>query len=95
MARAAAREAVSHYANAIDCSKRLDDVSGGAERMTRLHLAMVSALMQAEGFGSERLGQALDDARRAAADTALVELQCEVAISSVRFFMPPGAIAIT
>ena len=76
-----AREAVSHFANAIDCSKRLDDVSGGAERMTRLHLAMANALMQAEGFRSERLGQALDDARRAAADTALVELQCEAAIS--------------
>ena len=86
MARAAAREAVSHFANAIDCSKRLDDVSGGAERMTRLHLAMANALMQAEGFRSERLNQALDDARRAAADTALVELQCEVAISLAAFF---------
>ena len=49
--------------------------------MTRLHLAMASALMQAEGYRSERLGRALDDARRAAADTALVELQCEVALS--------------
>ena len=90
MARAAAREAVSHFANAIDCSKRLDDVSGGAERMTRLHLAMANALMQAEGFGAERLGQALDDARRAAADTALVELQCEVALSSGVFFYATG-----
>ena len=77
----ASQEAVSHFANAIDCSKRLDDVSGGAERMTRLHLAMANALMQAEGYRSERLGQALDDARRAAADTALVELQCEVALA--------------
>ena len=90
MARAAAREAVSHFANAIDCSKRLDDVSGGAERMTRLHLAMANALMQAEGYGAERLGQALDDARRAAADTALVELQCEVALSSGVFFYATG-----
>ena len=90
MARAAAREAVSHYANAIDCSKRLDDVSGGAERMTRLHLAMVSALMQAEGFGAERLGRALDDARRAAADTASVELQCEVTLLSGVFFYATG-----
>ncbi len=71
MARAASREAVSHFSNATDCSKRLDDVPGGAERMTRLHLAMASALMQAEGFGAERLGRALDDARRAAADTAV------------------------
>ena len=90
MARAAAREAVSHFANAIDCSKRLDDVSGGAERMTRLHLAMANALMQAEGYRSERLGQALDDARRAAADTALVELQCEVALSFAAFFYATG-----
>src|SRR6266851_1646969 len=90
MARAAAREAVSHFANAIDCSKRLGDVSGGAERMTRLHLAMANALMQAEGFRAERLGQALDDARRAAADTALVELQCEVALSSGVFFYATG-----
>ena len=90
MARAAARETVSHYANAIDCSKRLDDVSGGAKRMTRLHLAMVSALMQAEGFGAERLGQALDDARRAAADTASVELQCEVTLLSGVFFYATG-----
>ena len=90
MARAASREAVSHFANAIDCSKRLDDVPGGAERMTRLHLAMANALMQAEGYRSERLGQALDDARRAAADTALVELQCEVALSSAAFFYATG-----
>jgi tetratricopeptide (TPR) repeat protein len=90
MARAAARETVSHFANAIDCSKRLDEVSGGAERMTRLHLAMASALMQAEGFGAERLDQALDDARRAAADAALVELQCEVTLSSGVFFYATG-----
>ena len=90
MARAAAREAVSHYANAIDCSKRLVDVSGGAERMTRLHLAMANALMQTEGFGAERLGQALEDARRAAADTALVALRCEVVLSSGVFFYATG-----
>jgi class 3 adenylate cyclase/tetratricopeptide (TPR) repeat protein len=90
MARAASREAVSHFANAIDCSKRLGDVSGGAERMTRLHLAMANALMQAEGYRAARLGQALDDARRAAADTALVELQCEVALSSAVFFYATG-----
>jgi tetratricopeptide (TPR) repeat protein len=65
-------------------------VSGGAERMTRLHLAMANALMQAEGYRAERLGQALDDARRAAADTALVELQCEVAISLAAFFYATG-----
>jgi class 3 adenylate cyclase/tetratricopeptide (TPR) repeat protein len=90
MARAATREAVSHFANAIDCSKRLDEVSGGAERMTRLHLAMANALMQVEGYRSERLGQALDAARRAAADTELGELQCEVALSSGAFFYATG-----
>jgi len=90
MARAAAREAVSHFANAIDCSKRLGDVSGGAERMTQLQLAMANALMQLEGYRSERLGQALDDARLAAADTGLVELQCEVALSSGPFFYATG-----
>jgi tetratricopeptide (TPR) repeat protein len=90
MARAASREAISHFANAIGCSKRLDNMSGGAERMTRLHLAMASALMQAEGFGAERLGQALDDARRAAADTASVELQCQVALTSGVFFYATG-----
>jgi class 3 adenylate cyclase len=56
MARAATREAVSHFANAIDCSKRLVDVSGGAERITRLHLAMANALMQLGEYRSERLG---------------------------------------
>jgi class 3 adenylate cyclase/tetratricopeptide (TPR) repeat protein/ABC-type transport system involved in cytochrome c biogenesis ATPase subunit len=90
MARAASREAVSHFANAIDCSKRLDDVPGGAERMTRLHLEMANALMQVEGYRSERLGRALDDARHAAADTGLVELQCEVALSSGGFFYASG-----
>jgi class 3 adenylate cyclase/tetratricopeptide (TPR) repeat protein/ABC-type transport system involved in cytochrome c biogenesis ATPase subunit len=90
MARAAAREAVSHFANALDCSKRLDELSGGAERMTRLHLAMANALTQVGEYSSERLGQALDDARRAAADTALVELRCEVALSSAGFFYATG-----
>jgi tetratricopeptide (TPR) repeat protein len=93
MARAASREAISHFANAIDCSKRLRDVSGGAERMTRLHVAMANALMQAEGYRSERLGQALDDARRAAADTGLVELQVKRRFRRRRSFMPPAAIA--
>jgi tetratricopeptide (TPR) repeat protein len=90
MARAASREAVSHFANAIDSSKRLDNVSGGAERITRLHLAMATASMQAEGYRSERLSQALDDARRAAANTALVELQCEVVLSLGPFFYATG-----
>jgi class 3 adenylate cyclase/tetratricopeptide (TPR) repeat protein len=90
MARAATREAVLHFANAIDCSKRLGDVSGGAERITHLHLAMANALMQSGEYRSERLGQTLDDARRAAADTALVELECEVALSSVAYFYAAG-----
>ena len=46
--------------------------------------------MQAEGYRSERLGQALDAARRAAVDTALVELQCEVALASGGFFYATG-----
>ncbi|CAN7707041.1 AAA family ATPase [Mesorhizobium sp. LjNodule214] len=88
--RAATREAVSHFASAIDCSRRLGDVSGGAERMTRLHLAMANALMQAEGYRSERLGKTLDDARLAAANTALAELQCDVALSLAPFLYATG-----
>jgi len=65
-------------------------MSGGAERMTRLHLAMADALMQAEGYRSERLFQAFDDARRAAAGTASVELQCEAALASAAFFYATG-----
>jgi class 3 adenylate cyclase/tetratricopeptide (TPR) repeat protein len=90
MARAASREAVSHFANAIDCSERLGDVSGGAERMTRLHLAMATALMQAEGYRSDRLCQVLEDARRAAAKTISVELPCEVVLSLGPFFYATG-----
>ncbi|TGT72968.1 adenylate/guanylate cyclase domain-containing protein [bacterium M00.F.Ca.ET.159.01.1.1] len=90
LARAATREAVSHFSSAIDCSRRLGDVSGGAERMTRLHLAMANALMQAEGYRSERLGKTLEDARLAAANTASVELQCDVALSSAPFFYATG-----
>ncbi|MER8811006.1 ATP-binding protein [Mesorhizobium australicum] len=90
VARAATREAVSHFASAIDCSRRLGDVSGGAERMTRLHLAMANALMQAEGYRSERLGKTLEDARLAAANTAIVELQCDVVLSLAPFFYATG-----
>ncbi|RWC97009.1 MAG: adenylate/guanylate cyclase domain-containing protein [Mesorhizobium sp.] len=90
LARAATREAVSHFASAIDCSRRLGDVSGGAERVTRLHLAMANALMQAEGYRSERLGKTLEDARLAAAKTASVELQCDVALSLAPFFYATG-----
>ncbi|PZV35960.1 AAA family ATPase [Mesorhizobium kowhaii] len=90
LARAATREAVSHFASAIDCSRRLGDVSGGAERMTRLHLAMANALMQAEGYRSERLRKTLEDARLVAANTALVELQCDVALSLAPFFYATG-----
>ncbi|AZO22207.1 adenylate/guanylate cyclase domain-containing protein [Mesorhizobium sp. M1E.F.Ca.ET.045.02.1.1] len=90
LARAATREAVSHFASAIDCSRRLGDVSGGAERVTRLHLAMANALMQAEGYRSERLGKTLEDARLAAAKTASVELQCDVALSLAPFFYAAG-----
>src|SRR5712692_2641116 len=61
------------------------------DRMSRMRvLAMANALMQSGEYRSERLGQALDDARRAAADTALVELQCEVALSSGVFFYATG-----
>jgi class 3 adenylate cyclase/tetratricopeptide (TPR) repeat protein len=90
MARAASREAVSHFSNAIECSRRLGDVFGGAEQMTRLHLSMATALMQAEGYRSNRLGQELEDARRAAAKTISVELQCEVVLSLSPFFYATG-----
>ncbi|RWL49050.1 MAG: adenylate/guanylate cyclase domain-containing protein [Mesorhizobium sp.] len=90
LARAATREAVSHFASAIDCSRRLGDVPGGAERVTRLHLALANALMQAEGYRSERLGKTLEDARLAAAKTASVELQCDVALSLAPFFYAAG-----
>jgi tetratricopeptide (TPR) repeat protein len=51
---------------------------------------MANALMQTEGYRSERLGQAFDDARRAATDTALVELQCKVELLSAPFFYETG-----
>lgn len=88
--RAATREAVSHFASAIECSKRLGDVPGGAERMTRLHLSMANALMQAEGYRSERLGKTLEDAHLAAANTDLVELQCDVVLSLAPFHFATG-----
>ncbi|MER8807529.1 AAA family ATPase [Mesorhizobium australicum] len=90
VARAATREAVSHFACAIDCSTRLGDVSGGAERMTHLHLAMANALMQTEGYRPERLGKTLEDARLAAANTESAELQCDVALSLAPFFYATG-----
>ncbi|MCA0048088.1 AAA family ATPase [Mesorhizobium sp. B283B1A] len=90
LARAATREAVSHFSSAIGCSRRLGDVSGGGERLTRLHLAMANALMQAEGYRSERLGKTLDDARLAAASTASVELRCEAALSLAPFYFASG-----
>ncbi|AZO05609.1 adenylate/guanylate cyclase domain-containing protein [Mesorhizobium sp. M2A.F.Ca.ET.043.02.1.1] len=91
LARAATREAVSHFASAIECSRKLGDVpAGGAERMTHLHLAMANALMQAEGYRSERLGKTLEDARLAAAKTASAELQSDVALSLAPFFYATG-----
>ncbi|ANK90715.1 MULTISPECIES: adenylate/guanylate cyclase domain-containing protein [Rhizobium] len=90
VARAATREAVSHFASAIECSKRLGDVSGGAERVTRLHLSMANALMQAQGYRSERLGKTLEDAYLAVATTHLVKLQCEVVISLAPFHFATG-----
>jgi tetratricopeptide (TPR) repeat protein len=90
MARAASREAVTHFGNAIDCGKRQDDVSGGAERMVRLHLAMANALMQAEGFGSKRLFQTLEDMRLASVQAASAELQGEVVLNLAMFFYAPG-----
>ncbi|MFS8056084.1 adenylate/guanylate cyclase domain-containing protein [Rhizobium sp. BR 317] len=90
LARAATQEAVSHFGGAIACSRRLDQVSGGAERMSRLHLSMANALMQAEGYRSDRLGNTLEDARVAAADTPLVELQCDVALSLAAYFYATG-----
>lgn len=90
LARAATQEAVSHFGGAIACSRRLDQVSGGAERMSRLHLSMANALMQAEGYRSDRLGNTLEDARLAAADTPLVELQCDVALSLAAYFYATG-----
>ncbi|ARO29209.1 adenylate/guanylate cyclase protein [Rhizobium sp. NXC14] len=90
VARAATREAVSHFASAIECSKRLGDVSGGAERVTRLHLSMANALMQAQGYRSERLGKTLEDAYLAAATTDLVKLQCDVVLSLGPFHFATG-----
>ncbi|TIM19004.1 MAG: hypothetical protein E5Y74_24195 [Mesorhizobium sp.] len=81
---------MSHFASAIDCSSRLGEVSGGAERMTRLHLAMANALMQTEGYRPERLGKTLEDARLAAANTESAELQCDVALSFAPFFYATG-----
>ncbi|ANK85643.1 MULTISPECIES: AAA family ATPase [unclassified Rhizobium] len=90
LARAATREAVSHYASAIECCRRLGNVTGGAERMTTLYLAMANALMQAEGYRSERLAKTLEDARLAAANTTGVELRCEAALSLAPFHYASG-----
>jgi class 3 adenylate cyclase/tetratricopeptide (TPR) repeat protein len=90
MARSASREAVTHFANALECAKILGDVSGGAERLARLHLAMATALMQAEGYRSERLFQTLEDARLASVQAASAELQCEVVLSLSSFFYCTG-----
>ncbi len=90
LARAATQEAVSHFAAAIGCSRRLGGVSDGAERVTQLHLSMANALMQAEGYRSERLGKTLEDARLAAANTPLVELQCDVALSFAPYLFATG-----
>lgn len=90
MSRAASKEAVSHFGNAIDCSKKLDNVAGGAERLTRLHLAMATAVMQAEGYRSAKLGLVQEDARLIAAKAGLAELECEVLISYASFFFATG-----
>jgi hypothetical protein len=51
---------------------------------------MATALMQAEGYRSELLGRALEDARLAAGKTASVELQCEAVLSSAPYFYSTG-----
>jgi class 3 adenylate cyclase/tetratricopeptide (TPR) repeat protein len=82
MARAATREAVSHFSNAITAAKSFKIIDGGTERIARLHLAMATALMQCEGYRSERLGNTLESAHLAATTTNAPELQCEIVLAS-------------
>ncbi len=90
MARAANKEAISHFAQAIDCNQKLHGASGGFEQLTRLRIAMANALMQSEGYRSERLGYALEDARAAASRTQSVELQCEAVLASASYYYGSG-----
>jgi tetratricopeptide (TPR) repeat protein len=90
MSRAASKEAVSHFGNAIDSSKKIHDVSGGAERLTRLHVAMATAVMQAEGYRSAKLGLVHEDARLIAAKAGSAELECEVLLSHASYFYATG-----
>ena len=80
MARAATREAVSHFADAVECSRKLNSVLGGAERLALLHLALANAIMQAEGYTSDRMGRALDEARWFAEQSNSAVVTCRVTL---------------
>ena len=88
--RSASREAVQLFSHAVECLKRLEPeiVSPGDEAAT--YLGLSTALMQAEGYRSEKLVAATEAAARAARVSGDASLQWRIAIATAPVFYSTG-----
>lgn len=88
--RSASQEAVKHFTHAAECLKRIGDGAVAAEEETAIHLGLLSALQQAEGYRSDKLAQAMYAAQRSAQASGSAALQWQVAVHIAPVFYGTG-----
>jgi DNA-binding NtrC family response regulator/tetratricopeptide (TPR) repeat protein len=88
--RSASHEAATHFTRATECLRRLGASAASADEEASLYLGLSVALMQAEGYRSEKLWHAIRDARRAARATGSVSLQWHAAVETAPVFYGTG-----
>jgi class 3 adenylate cyclase/tetratricopeptide (TPR) repeat protein len=88
--RSASQEAVEHFTHAADCLKRMGAGAVTAEEEAAIHLGLLDALMQAEGYRSEKLAETMHAAQRAARAGSSTSLQWQVAVHIAPVFYGTG-----
>jgi class 3 adenylate cyclase/DNA-binding transcriptional ArsR family regulator len=84
------REAVTHFTRATECLKRLGPGVASHDAEASIHLGLAGALMQTDGYRSERLTHAVEAAQRSARASGSVALQWRVAFRTAPLFYSTG-----
>ena len=88
--RSASQEAVKHFTHAAECLTRMGAGAVTAEEEVPIYLGLSTALMQAEGYRSDKLAQAMQAAQRAARASGSTSRQWQVAVHIAPVFYGTG-----
>ena len=84
------REAVTHFTRAVECLKRVGPGVAAHEAEANIHLGLAAALMQTDGYRSEKLTRSVEAAQLSARASGSASLQWRVAFRTAPLFYSTG-----